>query len=66
MHGKQLVESNDFIKKGFNIDKNAMSLEEPKKILIELVDGRSSEFMNLKKSNSDNFIYKYKTEGIRF
>ena len=36
-----------------------------KNIFNELVDERSSEFMNLEKIiNPDNLIYKYKTEGI--
>ena len=40
-------------------------LEEQNQIFNELVDERSSEFMNLEKRiNPDNLIYKYKTEGI--
>ena len=36
-----------------------------KKIFNELIRQRSSEFWNLaKRINSDNLIYKYKTEGI--
>ena len=40
-------------------------LEEQNQIFNELVDERSSEFMNLEKRiNPDNLIYNYKTEGI--
>ena len=65
-HGKQLVVSNEIIKKDFNIDRNSVLLEEQKNVLNELVEKRSSEFMNLEKEiNSDNLIRKYKTKGIR-
>ena len=65
-HGKQLVVSNEIIKKDFNIDRNSVLLEEQKNVLNELVEKRSSEFMNLEKEiNSDNLICKYKTKEIR-
>ena len=37
-HGKQLVESNEFIKKDFNIDRDSIPLEEQKNIFNELVE----------------------------
>ena len=36
-HGNQLVESNELIKKDFDIDKDNISLEEQKKYLITLL-----------------------------
>ena len=36
-HGKQLVESNAYVKKNFNIDRNSTSLEEQKKYLMKLL-----------------------------
>ena len=66
-HEKQLVESNELIKKDFNIDKDSIPLEEKKNIVDDdvTVDERSSEFMNLgKRIHPDNLICKYKTEGI--
>ena len=47
-HGKQLVESNELIKKDFNIDRDGVSLDEQKIIFNELVDDKSHEFQNLK------------------
>ena len=64
-HGKQLVESNELIKKNFNINKDSIPLEEQRNMFNELVEERSSEFMNLEKRiNPDNLIYMYKAEGI--
>ena len=58
-----MVESNELIKKDFNIDRDSIPLEEQKKF-NELVEERSSELRNLEKRiNPDNLIYKYKTEG---
>ena len=45
-NGKQLVESNELIKKDFNIDKDSVPLEEQKEMFNELVNERSSEFVN--------------------
>ena len=60
-----MVESNELIKKDFNVDRDCIPLEEQTKIFNELVDERSPKFWNLQKRiNSDNLIYKYKTEGI--
>ena len=60
-----MVESNELIKKDFNIDKDNISLEEQKKkIFNNLITERFSDFWNLeKRTNSDNMIYKYKSEG---
>ena len=64
-HGKQLVESNELIKKNFNINKDSIPLEEQRNMFNELVEERSSEFMNLEKRiNPDNLIYMCKAEGI--
>ena len=41
------VESNELIKKDFNIDRDRIPLEEQKIIFNELVIGISSEFINL-------------------
>ena len=61
-HGKQLVESHELIKKYFNIDRDSTPFNEYKKI-NELVDKETSKFKDLgKRINSDNLIYKYKTE----
>ena len=40
--GKQLVKSNELIKKDFNIDRDGIPLEEQKKIFNELFEERSS------------------------
>ena len=66
-YGKQLVESNELIKKDFNIDRDSIPLDERKIIYIfnELIEERSFGFKDLqKRSNPDNLIYKYKTERI--
>ena len=63
-HGKQLVESNELIKKDFNIDRDGVSLDEQKIIFNELVDDKSHEFQNLKNEiNPINLAYKYRTKG---
>ena len=59
-----MVESNELIKKDFNIDRNSIPLGEQKKIFKELVEEKSCGFQKLKeKNNPNNLIYKYKTEG---
>ena len=56
-NGKILVESDEVIEKYFNIDRDSIPLEEQKKIFNELVEERSSEFMNLEKIiNPDSLI----------
>ena len=56
-NGKILVESDEVIEKHFNIDRDSIPLEEQKKIFNELVEERSSEFMNLEKIiNPDSLI----------
>ena len=63
-HGKQLVESNELIKKDFNIDRDGVSLDEQKIKFNELVDDKSHEFQNLKNEiNPINLAYKYRTKG---
>ena len=63
-HGKQLVESNELIKKDFNIDRDGVSLDEQKIIFNGLVDDKSHEFQNLKNEiNPINLTYKYRTKG---
>ena len=56
-----MVESNELIKKDFNIDRDSIPHEEQKKVFNELIVERSSEFHNLEKG-INNLIYKYKTE----
>ena len=64
-HGKQLVESNEFVKKDFNFNRDSKPFYEQRKIFNELVEERSSEFEDLEKRiNPDNLIYKYKNEEI--
>ena len=64
-HEKQLVESNELIKKDFNIDRDSVPHEEQKKIFNELIRERSSEFHNSEERiNPNNLIYKNKTEGM--
>ena len=43
-YGKQLVESNEIVKKGFNIDRDRVPVEEQKQIFNELVEKKSYEF----------------------
>ena len=61
---KQLVESNELIKKDFNIDRDSTPFDEQKKIFNELGEERSSEFKDLEnRTNPDNLIYKYNNES---
>ena len=60
-----MVESNELVKKDFNIDRDSILFDEQRKIFNELVNERSCEFVNLEKRlNPDNLIYKYKNEEI--
>ena len=66
-HGKQLIESNELIKKYFNIDRDSILHEEQKRIFYELIRERTSKFHNLEiKISPNNLIHKYKREGIKF
>ena len=57
-------ESNEVIKKDFNIDRDSIPFEEQKKIFNRLVGEKSYTIHNLKgKINPINLIYKYKIEG---
>ena len=61
--GQQLTESNELLKKYFNIQRDNIPLEEQKNILHRLVEEKSCEFQNLKvKISPNNLTYKYKTE----
>ena len=60
-HGKQLVESNELIKKDFDINRDRIPLEEQKKYLMNLL--KKVIGILEKRINHDNLIYKYKTEG---
>ena len=63
-HGKQLVESNELVKRILISTKIAYHLKNKKRYLMNLLNKRSSEFWDLEKRiNPDNLIYKYKTEG---
>ena len=57
-HGKQLVQSNELIKKDFNIDKDGILLGKQKHI-----EEKSFEFQTQKK-DLNNLIYWHKTKGI--
>ena len=46
-HGKQLVESDEIIRKDFNINRDIIPLEKQKKIFNELVEERSSVVLDL-------------------
>ena len=64
-HGKQLAESNELIKKDFNIDREYTTWW-TKNVFNRLVEEKSYEFLNLKeKINPNNLIYYYKNEGRR-
>ena len=57
-----MFESNELIKKGFNIDIGSITHEE-QKIFNGLIKERFSEFHNLEKLiNTNNLMYKYQTE----
>ena len=58
-----MVESNELSKNDFDIDRDSTALEgqKKKKKINKLAEERSSGFRN--KSNIDNLICKYKTEG---
>ena len=57
-HGKQLVQSNELIKKDFNIDKDGILLGKQK-----LIEEKSFEFQTQNK-DLNNLIYWHKTKGI--
>ena len=46
-YGKQLVESNEIVKKDFNIDRGSVLLEEQKKIFNELVEEKSNKIFRV-------------------
>ena len=48
-HGKQLVESNEIIKKDFDIDRNTVPLEEQNKYLMGLLKNNIMNFRTWKK-----------------
>ena len=50
-HGKQFIESDELMKKNFNIDRDSILLEEQKIIFNEPAEEISSEFKNLEKKN---------------
>ena len=54
-HGKQLVESNELVKKDFNINRDDLPLEEQKKF-NEFVEEKSYEFQN-SKNKINPYIY---------
>ena len=62
-HGKQLIESNELVKKDFNIDKDGISLEEQRKYLMNLPKKMLWILEFFKKANPNSLIYKYKTKG---
>ena len=59
---KRLSESNEIIKKDFNIDNDSIPLDE-QKIFSRLVEEKSYEFQDLKEKNyPNNLISNNKTE----
>ena len=60
-----MVESDEIIRKDFNIDRDSIPLEEQKKNLMSLLKKDLLDLRIYKKViNLDNLIYKYKTEAI--
>ena len=45
-HGKQIIKSDEYIKKDLNIDRDSIPLQEQKKIFNELTEERSFKFKN--------------------
>ena len=59
-----MPEFNELIKKDFNIYRDSVPLNKNKKKVNKLVEEKSDQFQNLKgKTNFNNLIYNYKTEG---
>ena len=64
-HGKQLAESNELVKKDFNIHGDSIPLDDQGKVFNELIEERSSKFKHLRKIiNPYNLIYNYKNEEM--
>ena len=64
-HGKQLAESNELVKKDFNIHGDSIPLDDQGKVFNELIEERSSKFKHLRKRiNPHNLIYNYKNEEM--
>ena len=55
-HGKQLVESNELIKKDFNIDRDSIPLEKQKKYLMNFWKEGLLNLRILKRIDSDHLI----------
>ena len=54
---KQFVESNELVKKDFNINRDSIPFDEQKEMFNELIEERSSEFKDFEKRiNPDNLI----------
>ena len=45
-HGKQIIKSDEHIKKDLNMDRDSITLQEQNKIFNELVEERSFKFRN--------------------
>ena len=62
-HDKQLVESNELLKKDFDIDRDSIPYEEQKNIFNGVIREKSSEFHNSEKRfNPDNLICNSKSD----
>ena len=60
-----MVESNELVKKDFNIDRDSIPFDEQRKIFNELVKKRYSEFKDVgKRINPDDLIFKKKDDEI--
>ena len=60
-----MVESNELVKKDFNIDRDSIPFDKQRKIFNELVKKRYSEFKDVgKRINPDDLIFKKKDDEI--
>ena len=58
-----MVESNELVKKDFNIDRDSIPFDEQRKIFNELVKKRYCEFKDVgKRINPDDLIFKKKDD----
>ena len=62
--GKQIIESNEVAKNGFNIDRSGVSHRKQKEIFNKLVKDRALELYDIKdKTDLNDLVYIFKTGG---
>ena len=62
-NGKQITESNEIAKNGFNIERSGMLFDKQKEISNDLVRERSLELFDIKdKIDPNNLVYVYSTD----